>query len=133
MGDLNKNQTFLLIKWDQRFIHRVFLPHSLQCISLYYFLSKSGKISPTSYQSPLFYTPPPPSFFIHIPSFMCFIFFSSSSFSMSYLYLIRRPSVPLGSSFPNVMINRDFYGFWSYFDQLSNIKCMCVRWVVVDL
>ena len=82
--------------------------------------------------SSLLYSPSP-SFFILIPSFMCFVFFSSTSFSMSCLYLIRQPFVLSGLSFPNVMMSRDFYGFCSYSDQLSNIKCICVRQVVVDL
>ena len=107
---------------------------SQQCISLYYFLSKSRKISATSYQSTLFYTPPPPPFSsLSLLSCASFIFFSSTSFSMSYLNLIRQPSVPSGSSFLNVMMNKDFQGFWSYSGQLSNIKCKCIRQVVVDL
>ena len=55
---------------------------------------------------------PSPSFLILIPSFMCFIFFSSTSISMSHLYLIRQPSIPSDSSFLNVIMNRDFWGFW---------------------
>ena len=52
---------------------------------------------------------------------------------MSCLYSIEQPFVPSDSSFLNVMMNRDFLSFLSYFDQLSCIKCKCVRQVVVNL
>ena len=75
----------------------------------------------------------PSSFFILIPSYICSIFFSYMSSNMSHLYSIGQFSTPSDSSFLNVMMNEDFWGFLSYFDQLSNIKCKCIRQIIVNL
>ena len=70
------------------------------------------------------------SFFSCIPSLLCpYPPLYLSCFLLQHemsLYTVRQLSKS-GSSFLNVMMNGDFWGFFLYFYHLSIIKCDCAR------
>ena len=58
-------------------------------------------------------------FFILILCLTLFIFFFSMCHSRCYSGLVGQPSVPWGSSFLKVMMNKDFWGFFFCSDKIS--------------
>ena len=61
---------------------------------------------------------PSSSFFILILCLILLIFFSSMCHSRCCPSLVRQPPIPSSSSFLEVMINKDFWGFLFYYDKL---------------
>ena len=112
MGNLNKNLETISLsqKYATRLLFIWFF--SATILILYFTLYLLFVFFSLLYSSSSF-------FFILILCLILFIFFSDMCHSRCCSSLVGQSSIPLSSSFLEVMMNKDFWGFLFYSDKLS--------------